>query len=63
MVLAPSPSPSLTCLPARLLQPPLPLSTFGPAGEVPVPREGPEVLKYQFPDTWWKDPTPPHCTS
>jgi len=54
-------SPSLACVPARLLQPPLPLKHFGSAGDVPVPREGAEMLKYQFPDSWWKDSRPAHC--
>lgn len=54
-------SPSLSCLPARLLAPPLPLKRFGAAGSLPVPREGPEVLKYQYPDSWWKDSKPDHC--
>ena len=67
---------SLACIPARLLQQPLPLKRFGSAGDVPVPRwklrhytckntlftrEGAEMLKYQFPDNWWKDSRPGHC--
>ena len=24
-------------------------------------REGAEMLKYQFPDSWWKDSRPAHC--
>jgi len=52
---------SLACIPARLLQPPLSYKHFGSAGDVPVPREGAEMLKYQFPDSWWKDSRPAHC--
>jgi len=54
-------SSSLDCVPARLMEPPLPLANFGVAGQIPVPREGAEMLKYQFPNTWWKDIKPDHC--
>ena len=54
-------SPSLDCFPARLMDKPLTSAKFGSAGLVPVPREQFEILKYHFPDTWWKENKPKNC--
>eukprot|EP00092_Neocalanus_flemingeri_P002572 GFUD01002754.1.p1 GENE.GFUD01002754.1~~GFUD01002754.1.p1 ORF type:complete len:227 (-),score=43.99 GFUD01002754.1:61-741(-) len=54
-------SPSLDCFPARLLDKPLTKVKFGRAGMIPVPNEQFEILKYHFPDTWWKDNKPKNC--
>ena len=39
--------------PARLIEQPLPKSRFG-FFNMSVPREGNEILKYIYPDDWWK---------
>ena len=54
-------SPSLECFPSRLMEKPLGKAKFGTAGMVPVPNEQFEILKYHFPDTWWKDTKPKNC--
>ena len=54
-------SPSLQCFPARLVDSPLKMVNFGSLGKLPAPREHFEILKYQFPESWWKDPKPSHC--
>lgn len=53
-------SPTLDCFPARLALAPLPLKLFGTRA-VPVPREEFEILKYHFPDNWWKEVKPLNC--
>jgi len=53
-------SPTLECFPARLALTPLPLKLFGTKA-VPVPREEFEILKYHFPDNWWKEVKPLNC--
>jgi hypothetical protein len=47
-------SKTLECFPQRLVLAPLPLKLFGTRA-VPVPREEFELLKYHFPDNWWKE--------
>eukprot|EP00090_Calanus_glacialis_P034905 TRINITY_DN5923_c0_g1_i2.p1 TRINITY_DN5923_c0_g1~~TRINITY_DN5923_c0_g1_i2.p1 ORF type:complete len:227 (-),score=31.59 TRINITY_DN5923_c0_g1_i2:81-761(-) len=54
-------SPSLDCFPARLMEQPLAAAKFGSAGMIPVPNEQFEILKYHFPETWWKDTKPNNC--
>lgn len=54
-------SPSLQCFPARLVDSPLKMVQFGSLGKIPAPHEHFEILKYHFPDSWWKDPKPSHC--
>jgi len=54
-------SPSLQCFPARLVDSPLKMVKFGSLGKIPAPHEHFEILKYHFPDSWWKDPKPSHC--
>jgi len=54
-------SPSLQCFPSRLVEPPLKMVKFGSQGKLPAPHEHFEILKYHYPDTWWKDPKPGHC--
>jgi len=54
-------SPSLDCFPVRLMEKPLGNAKFGKAGLIPVPNEQFEILKYHFPDTWWKDTKPKNC--
>lgn len=51
---------SLECFPERLVREPLPLKLFG-EHSVPVPREEFELLKYHFPDNWWKEVKPLNC--
>ena len=51
---------SLECFPERLVREPLPLKLFG-EHSVPVPREEFELLKYHFPDDWWKEVKPLNC--
>lgn len=50
----------LHCFPAELIAPPMKETTFL-GTKVKVPHEGIEVLKYMFPDTWWKEIMPPNC--
>ncbi|CAN7937436.1 unnamed protein product [Ixodes hexagonus] len=50
----------LHCFPSGLIAPPLKEATFL-GTKVEVPHEGIEVLKYMFPDTWWKEIVPPNC--
>lgn len=50
----------LNCFPLELIMTPLPLVTFG-EHNVPAPRDGIEMQKYLFPDSWWKEITPPNC--
>ena len=54
-------SPSLQCFPSRLVETPVKMVKFGSQGKLPAPHEHFEILKYHFPDTWWKDPKPDHC--
>lgn len=54
-------SPSLDCFPKRLVGKPIPTRLFGNAGLVPVPREHFELLKYHFPQNWWKEEKPINC--
>lgn len=51
-------SPSLDCFPSRLAEPPLPLRLFGDV-QLPAPREDIEILKYHFPNDWWKEDRKP----
>ena len=53
-------SPALQCFPRRLAETPLPLKLFG-VEAVPVPREEFEILKYHFPDDWWREEKPLNC--
>ncbi len=53
-------SKTLECFPSRLAQSPLPLKLFGTRA-VPVPREEFELLKYHYPDNWWKEVKPLNC--
>ena len=50
----------LECFPARLAASPLPLKLFGTEA-VPVPREEFEILKFHFPDNWWREEKPINC--
>jgi len=54
-------SSSLDCFPKRLVTKPLPTREFGSSGPMPVPREQFELLKYHFPDSWWKEEKPLNC--
>ncbi|RWS27890.1 uncharacterized protein B4U80_01336 [Leptotrombidium deliense] len=45
------------CFPPRLIEKPLETVNFMDS-EIPVPREEIEILKYLFPDDWWKDSEP-----
>lgn len=51
--------PSLQCFPPNLAAPPLPLRPFGPLS-LPAPREDIDLLKFHYPETWWR-PLQPHC--
>lgn len=53
-------SPSLQCFPSRLVTSPLPLKLFG-SKVLPVPREEFEMLKYHFPDSWWREEKALNC--
>lgn len=53
-------SKSLDCFPVHLLRKPLPMKSFG-WKKLPVPWEGLEILKYHYPDTWWKEVIPFNC--
>ncbi len=53
-------SSNLDCFPARLAEMPLPLKLFGWQA-VPVPREEFEILKYHFPNNWWREEKPLNC--
>lgn len=59
-LLPPDACDTLHCFPVSLLTPPLKETTFLGA-RVSVPHEGIEVLKYMFPDSWWKGEVPPKC--
>ncbi|RWS11576.1 uncharacterized protein B4U79_12499 [Dinothrombium tinctorium] len=48
------------CFPPRLIEKPLETVTFMGV-ELPVPREEIEILKYLFPNDWWKDLEPEEC--
>ncbi|XP_076064094.1 uncharacterized protein LOC143038582 [Oratosquilla oratoria] len=51
--------PSLSCFPPALVRLPLPLHPFGPL-VLPVPHENMDLLKFHYPETWWK-PLQPKC--
>ncbi|CAN8017768.1 hypothetical protein HPB47_019393 [Ixodes persulcatus] len=51
---------TLHCFPAELIAVPMNVVPFL-GTKVAVPHEGIEVLKYMFPDTWWKEIIPPNC--
>ncbi|GLV48584.1 hypothetical protein CBL_06017 [Carabus blaptoides fortunei] len=51
---------SLECFPPRLIHPPLPVKEFG-GYILPVPREGIELQKYHYEETWWKEIKPKNC--
>ena len=51
--------PSLQCFPPNLAAVPLPLKPFGPL-TLPVPREDLDLLKFHYPETWWR-PLQPQC--
>ncbi|KAE8747393.1 hypothetical protein FOCC_FOCC005860 [Frankliniella occidentalis] len=53
-------SKSLECFPIRLLRKPLPMKPFG-WKELPVPWESLEILKYHYPENWWKEVLPLNC--
>lgn len=50
---------SLECFPPFLAETPLPERAFGPL-KLPAPREDIDLLKFHYPDTWWR-PLQPHC--
>ena len=51
--------PTLQCFPPDLIRHPLPMRTFGPL-LLPAPREDIDLLKFHYPNTWWK-PLKPNC--
>ncbi|XP_066975542.1 uncharacterized protein [Macrobrachium rosenbergii] len=51
--------PSLQCFPPKLVAAPLPLRPFGPLS-LPAPREDMDLLKFHYPETWWR-PLQPQC--
>ncbi|MPC07883.1 hypothetical protein E2C01_000451 [Portunus trituberculatus] len=51
--------PSLQCFPPNLAASPLPIRPFGPLS-LPAPREDIDLLKFHYPETWWR-PLQPHC--
>uniref|UniRef100_A0A2R5L789 Putative secreted protein n=1 Tax=Ornithodoros turicata TaxID=34597 RepID=A0A2R5L789_9ACAR len=52
----------LHCFPSSLIVPPLKeLQFLGKS--IAVPREGFEIQKYLFPDSWWKEVEPPKCAT
>ncbi|KAK7081884.1 hypothetical protein SK128_025118 [Halocaridina rubra] len=51
--------PSLQCFPPNLVALPLPERPFGPL-TLPAPREDIDLLKFHYPDTWWR-PLLPQC--
>ncbi|KAG7160208.1 uncharacterized protein LOC121876530 [Homarus americanus] len=51
--------PTLQCFPPNLAALPLPMRPFGPLS-LPAPREDIDLLKFHYPDTWWR-PLQPHC--
>ncbi|XP_069177357.1 uncharacterized protein [Procambarus clarkii] len=51
--------PTLQCFPPSLAALPLPKRPFGPLS-LPAPREDIDLLKFHYPDTWWR-PLQPHC--
>ncbi|MCL4117247.1 UNVERIFIED_CONTAM: hypothetical protein GTU68_009958 [Idotea baltica] len=51
--------PDLQCFPPHLINSPLPKKSFGPLN-LPGPREDIDLLKFHYPDTWWK-PLKPNC--
>lgn len=51
--------PDLQCFPPHLIISPLPKKSFGPLN-IPSPREEIDLLKFHYPDTWWK-PLRPNC--
>lgn len=59
-LLPPDSCDTLHCFPVSLLTPPLKETTILGA-TVNVPHDGIEVLKYMFPDSWWKGEVPPKC--
>lgn len=59
-MLPPNQCDDLNCFPPDLIAKPLPTIKFN-EHIVPIPRDGIEIQKYLFPDSWWKDITPPSC--
>lgn len=53
-VIPPDMCETIHCFPPKLIEPPLPQITFGNL-EVPVPHEEIEMLKYLYPNDWWKE--------
>lgn len=51
--------PTLQCFPPNLAASPLPSKPFGPLN-LPAPREDIDLLKFHYPETWWR-PLQPHC--
>lgn len=60
-MLPPDSCEKLHCFPPDLIAGPLSTTAFL-QHQLPVPREEIEILKYLFPDSWWKDNIPPDCT-
>lgn len=60
-LLPPAACEALHCFPSTLIEPPLKEERFL-GRNVAVPREGFEVQKYLFPDSWWKEVEPPKCS-
>lgn len=59
-MLPPNSCEELNCFPPELIAKPLPTSKFNKQ-DVPIPRDGIEMQKYLFPDSWWKEISPPNC--
>nr|XP_027208900.1 uncharacterized protein LOC113802494 [Penaeus vannamei] len=51
--------PVLQCFPPQLALDPLPSRPFGPLS-LPAPREDIDLLKFHYPETWWR-PLQPKC--
>lgn len=59
-MLPPTACEELNCFPPELIVNPMPKASFGELN-VPVPRDGIEMQKYLFPNSWWKEITPINC--